>query len=123
MSRCDRVTSEPFRNIRSRVRVIHETAGKGPTAQQGTIVAIRYTGRLPDGTEILGTTRDPMTERWRLGDKVVIAGITEAVTGMKAGGKRTVKIPPDRHWGQRGYGGVIPKNTTLTFDIELISVK
>ena len=123
LARCDRITPEPFLKRRPGVKIVHDQTGDGRLAKVGKRVSIRYVGRLPDGTAILGTTDDPKTEQWWLGDDVVIRGITEAVTGMKAGGKRTVLIPPELHWGRKAYGGVIPENTILTFEIELVSVE
>ena len=54
----------------------------------------------------------------------VIKGWDQGVLGMKVGGKRTLLIPPQMGYGDKDVGnGLIPANSTLLFDIELVEVK
>src|SRR6266567_842105 len=58
----------------------------------------------------------------KVGTREVIAGWDEGVEGMKVGGKRELIIPPDLAYGPRAVGGVIPANSTLDFEVELLKV-
>jgi FKBP-type peptidyl-prolyl cis-trans isomerase len=59
---------------------------------------------------------------WGTGDRQVIPGWNEGVEGMRAGGKRELIVPPNLAYGSREVGGVIPANSTLNFEIELLKV-
>lgn len=95
--------------------------GTGDEAVSGKSVTVHYTGTLTDGTKF-DSSRDrnePFT--FQLGVGQVIQGWDQGVAGMKVGGKRKLTIPPSMGYGDRP-AGQIPPNSTLLFDVELLSV-
>ena len=105
-------------------------AGTGPEARRGQQVRVHYTGWLyePSAADKKGKQFDSSREsgqpfEFRLGAGEVIPGWDEGVAGMKVGGTRTLTIPPNMAYGRSGAGGVIPPNSTLVFDIELLDVR
>jgi len=96
--------------------------GTGPTAQKGQTVKVHYTGWLTNGKKFDSSVGAKPFE-FTLGAGEVIKGWDEGVDGMKVGGKRQLKIPPDLAYGDRGAAGVIPPRATLIFDVELLGVQ
>jgi peptidylprolyl isomerase len=112
---------------KSGLKYIDEKVGTGDVATAGTTVQVHYTGWLyVDGKK--GKKFDSSVDRgqpfqFKLGGKQVIAGWDEGVEGMKIGGKRELIIPPDLGYGGRDVGnGLIPANSTLDFEVELLKV-
>jgi len=104
--------------------------GKGAEAKKGQTVAVHYTGWLFDAkaTDFHGKQFDSSRSRgtpfkFPLGAGRVIKGWDQGVQGMKVGGQRTLIIPAKLGYGERGAGGVIPPNSVLVFDVELIEIK
>jgi FKBP-type peptidyl-prolyl cis-trans isomerase FkpA len=104
--------------------------GSGAEAVSGKPVIVHYTGWIYDDSkpDKKGAKFDSSRDRqvpfgFLLGAGKVIRGWDEGVAGMKVGGQRTLIIPPAMGYGERGAGGVIPPNTTLIFDVELLEVK
>jgi FKBP-type peptidyl-prolyl cis-trans isomerase len=60
---------------------------------------------------------------FKLGAGMVIKGWDQGVAGMKVGEKAKLTIPADLAYGANGYPPVIPANSTLVFDIELLAIK
>jgi FKBP-type peptidyl-prolyl cis-trans isomerase len=101
--------------------------GDGAVAENGYIVSVQYTGWLyKNGSK--GAKFDSSLDRgkpitFKLGGGQVIKGWEEGIAGMKAGGQRTLIIPPELAYGAKGSGGVIPPNATLIFEVELVSAR
>jgi len=94
--------------------------GTGAVAKKGDKVKVNYTGWLTNGKKFDSSVgRGPF--EFTLGAGQVIKGWDEGVAGMKVGGKRQLKIPAELAYGDRGVGnGLIPPNSTLIFDVELL---
>ncbi len=108
------------------VQMADTATGSGPAAESGDVVQVHYTGWLmKDGVK--GEKFDSSLDRgspfeFQLDAGRVIPGWDIGVKGMKVGGKRTLTIPPELGYGDRDLG-VIPPNSTLTFDVELLGVQ
>lgn len=112
------------------LKIIDKKVGEGNEAKADSTVSVDYTGWLydPAAPEKKGKKFDSSLDRgdpfgFVLGRGSVIRGWDEGIKGMKEDGQRTLIIPPDMAYGNRGAGGVIPPGATLIFDVELISVK
>jgi len=104
--------------------------GQGAEASPGATVTVHYTGWMYDhtrpdkkGAEFDSSRKGGQPFRFALGQRQVIAGWDQGVTGMKVGGQRRLLVPSALAYGDRGAGGVIPPGATLVFDIELLGVQ
>jgi FKBP-type peptidyl-prolyl cis-trans isomerase len=97
--------------------------GKGTEAKKGDSVKVHYVGTLPDGKEFDSSKKHGQPFEFELGAGRVIKGWDEGVAGMKIGGKRKLTVPPSLGYGARGFPPVIPPNSTLIFEVELLEVK
>lgn len=105
--------------------------GIGDEALPGMIALVHYTGWLHDPAAPDGRGRkfDSSHDRGQplsfpLGAGRVIRGWDQGVAGMRVGGLRRLVIPPALAYGERSVGnGLIPPNSTLVFDVELLAVE
>jgi len=109
------------------LRYRDDVVGTGDLAQSGKRVKVHYTGWLNDNDKP-GIKFDSSKDRnspfeFNLGAHQVIAGWDEGVAGMRVGGKRTLLIPANLAYGERGVGHIIKPNSPLMFEVEMLEVK
>jgi FKBP-type peptidyl-prolyl cis-trans isomerase FkpA len=96
--------------------------GTGAEAKAGQSVTVHYVGTLTTGSKFDSSRDRGEGFDFKLGAGMVIKGWDQGVAGMKVGGLRKLTIPPELGYGARGYPPVIPPNSTLVFEVELLSV-
>lgn len=98
--------------------------GDGAVAKAGQTVSVHYTGWLTNGTKFDSSVDRGTPIQFLLGAGKVIKGWDEGVAGMKVGEKRKLIIPSNLAYGDQNVGGgLIPPNSTLVFDVELVGVQ
>lgn len=107
----------------SGLKYVDEKIGDGAAPTQGQILTVHYDGTLPDGKKFDSSRDRGKPIQFKLGAGQVIKGWDEGFSTMKIGGKRKLIIPPQLGYGDKGIPGVIPENSTLTFDVELLDAK
>lgn len=103
------------------------TTGSGPKPKVGQTVVVHYTGYLDQNGQP-GKQFDSSVSRGtpfetKIGLGYVIPGWDEGLLNMQVGEKCRLFIPADLGYGKRGAGAVIPPNSDLIFDVELLDIK
>jgi len=96
--------------------------GTGEVAAAGSRVKVHYTGWLDNGKKFDSTVDAHQPYSFTLGKAEVIKGWDEGIEGMKVGGKRQLRIPPELAYGEDGHPPQVPPNATLIFDVQLLAV-
>ena len=96
--------------------------GAGATAKAGDRVTVHYVGTLTDGKKFDSSRDRGKGFQFTLGKGEVIKGWDQGVAGMVIGEVRKLTIPPEMGYGARGFPPVIPPNSTLVFEVELLGV-
>lgn len=115
------------------LQVIDLIEGTGKAAVKGALIKIHYTGWLEDGTKfdsshdrgqpfqcVIGTGR--VIKGWDQGMLGTNTDPDSVISAMKVGGKRKLLVPAHLGYGERQMGKLIPPNSNLTFEIELLEV-
>ncbi len=96
--------------------------GNGKAAEKGALITAHYRGWLADGTEFDSSYAKGRPFQTVLSKNKVIQGWFLGLQGMKVGGKRKLWVPAALAYGERQIGAMIPPNSNLTFEIELLEV-
>lgn len=106
----------------SGVRYVIHQEGTGPNAEFGNSVFTHFTGYLLDGTEFDTSEESGSTFEFVLGLGDVVRGWDIAFEHFKEGTSATILIPSQFAWGSRRQG-VIPPNSVVAFDVEVVDIR
>ena len=126
--------------LASGVQMVFTNKGDGPKPAEGSQILMNYAGYLANGT-LFDSNIKEVEEKFGMlnADKVarqgyapapseygpnarLIPGFREALLKMKVGDKATVYIPAQLAWGESGAGDLIPPNSDVIFEIELVDI-
>jgi FKBP-type peptidyl-prolyl cis-trans isomerase len=93
--------------------------GDGPTADRGCTVEVEYSLFLNRGDCV----QENKKYSFRIGERRVIAGLEYGVEGMRAGGKRRIRVGPHLAYRDGGVPDTIPANAVLEFHVSLLAVR
>jgi FKBP-type peptidyl-prolyl cis-trans isomerase FkpA len=105
------------------LEIVDVTVGTGATAVAGKKVKVHYIGTLLNGVKFDSSRDRNEPFEFALGAGQVIKGWDQGVAGMKVGGRRTLRIPPEMGYGAAGSPPTIPGGAGLSFDVELLAVE
>ena len=104
------------------IEIISDKPGEGKKIIRHSWVQIEYTGSFNNG-EVFDTNvgkNRPLVVQ--MGMKELISGFEQGIIGTTKGTKRKIKIPAELAYGEKGGGDIIPPNTDLIFEFEIIDV-
>ena len=111
-----------FNLTAAEIEIISDKPGDGKKIIHHSWVQIEYTGSFKNGEVFdtnIGKDRPLVVQ---IGMKEVIPGFEQGIIGTTKGTKRKIKIPAELAYGEKGGGDVIPPNTDLIFEFEIIDV-
>jgi FKBP-type peptidyl-prolyl cis-trans isomerase FkpA len=124
-------TTTPAALAVTELQKVDTVVGSGPSIAEGQVAVVHYTGWLYEqtaadqkGKEFDSSRTRGTPFRFPIGGGQVIQGWDQGVVGMQVGGQRRLVIPASLGYGERGAGGgVIPPNSTLLFEVELLGIE
>lgn len=110
------------REMDNGIRYVVEQEGSGSKPTEDDVVSVHYTGSLLTGMPFESTRNQEEPARFDLSEIRSIPGWEATLKDMRPGERRTSIVPPELGFGEQGRAGVIPPNSFLVFEVELIAV-
>jgi len=107
----------------SGLRWVIDRPGTGPRPTAGRNAVVNITGRVLNGRYFANSNLSGGSETFPVGVGRIIPGLDEAIMGMNTGEIRTVIVPPELAFGERGMGENVPPNSFVVFVIELVRLQ
>tara|TARA_B100000674_G_scaffold232587_1_gene191305 strand:+ start:34 stop:708 length:675 start_codon:yes stop_codon:yes gene_type:complete len=104
------------------VQIIEDIEGYGKEITNHSKITVHYIGKLENNIEFDNSYKRGQPFQFQIGTRQVILGWETGLLGMKEGGKRTIFIPYELAYGERGAGELIPPKSNLIFEVEIIKV-
>ncbi len=112
-----------FKQKKVATRDIKVGSGYTVGESEGQLLKIKYTAKLMDSkftADLKAFNVDDMV--FKTGQQRCLPGLEEGIQGMKLGGVRKVRVPPNKGYGDQWYRGIVPPNSHLEFEAELIDI-
>ena len=120
---CSSLQDKNFKNEYGEVVIISDIPGSGISIKNHYKITVHYIGILEDGTEFDNSYKRNQPFEFQYGLRQVIEGWETGLKEMQIGGKRKIKIPPNLAYGEKGVKNIIPSNSFLIFDIEILNIQ
>lgn len=111
-----------YRGDIAELQIEDTKVGTGQEVKAGDNIVVHYTGSTIDG-KVFDSSKSRGPFPLTIGVGQVIQGWDQGIIGMKEGGTRVLRIPPEMGYGARGAGAAIPPNASLIFEVELIEIE
>ena len=96
--------------------------GTGVAIKAGDNITVNYVGTLADGKKFDSSIDRNSPFTFIVGKGNVIKGFDAGLLGAKIGEKRKITIPPESAYGSTGIPNVIPPNSTLIYEVEILGI-
>jgi len=107
----------------SGLRWVSRKAGTGAKPSGGSTATVNIKGMFLTGKYFANSDLSGGAEELPVGTGRIIPGLDEAIMDMTVGEQRTVIVPPELAYGDRGVENAIPPNSFLVFELELVRIK